>query len=123
MLRTRIKTRLITNAKQKTQNPKSQIEIDNGVHPLHWATSPGPSPMGTDPINGLKMVQNGSGINFSNCKQDVGQSLQDLSSVKLQLAFKRQRKLKYNRECQLPQKQPLLHRKTLLITETRCSVL
>ena len=30
---------------------ESQTEVDNGVHPLHWATSPGPSPMGTDPIN------------------------------------------------------------------------
>ena len=79
--------------------------------------------MGTDPINLLKMVQNGSGMNFSNCKQNAVQSLQDLSSGKLQLAFKRQRKLEYNRECQLPQKQPLLHRKTLLITETRCPVL
>ena len=28
--------------------------VDNGVHPLHWATSPGPSPMGTDSINLLK---------------------------------------------------------------------
>ena len=36
---------------------ESQIEVDNRVHPLHWATSPGPSPMGTDPINGFKMVQ------------------------------------------------------------------
>ena len=31
-----------------------QIEVDNGVHPLHWDTSPGPSPMGTDPINRFK---------------------------------------------------------------------
>ena len=32
-------------------------EVNNGVHPFHWATSSGPSPMGTDPINGFKMVQ------------------------------------------------------------------
>jgi hypothetical protein len=25
-------------------------KVDNGVHPLHWDTSPGPSPMGTDPL-------------------------------------------------------------------------
>ena len=35
----------------------SQTEVDNRVHPLHWATSPGPSPIGTDPINGFRMVQ------------------------------------------------------------------
>ena len=62
MLRTGMKTRLITNAKQRTQNPKSQTEIDNGVHPVHWATSPGPSPMGTDPINSFKNGTNGSGL-------------------------------------------------------------
>ena len=54
---------------------ESQTKVDNEVHPLHWATSPGPSPMGTDPINLFKMVRNGSGINFSNCKQNVVQSL------------------------------------------------
>ena len=31
---------------------ESQTEVDNGVHPLHWATS-----LGTDPINLFKMVQ------------------------------------------------------------------
>ena len=62
---------------------ESQTEVDNGVHPLHWSTSPGPSPMGTDPINLFKMVQNGHGINFSNCKQNAVQILQDLSSGKL----------------------------------------
>ena len=54
---------------------ESQTEFDNGVHPLHWAMSPGPSPMGTDPINLFKMVQNGSRNNFSNCKQNAVQSL------------------------------------------------
>ena len=34
-----------------------QTEVYNGVHPLHWATSPGPSPMGTEPINLYKIVQ------------------------------------------------------------------
>ena len=61
--------------KKKHRIRESQIEVDNGVHPLHWATSPGPSPIGTDPINLLKIVQNGSGNNFSNCKQNDVQSL------------------------------------------------
>ena len=42
---------------KKHRIKQSQPEVDNGVHPLHWATSPGPSPMGTDPINLFKMVQ------------------------------------------------------------------
>ena len=40
-----------------TESESHKTEVDNGVHPLHWATSPGPSPMGTDPINLYKMVQ------------------------------------------------------------------
>ena len=48
---------------------KSQTEVDNGVHPLHWATYLGPSPMGTNPINGFKMVQNGSGISEHQLQQ------------------------------------------------------
>ena len=32
----------------------TNTEVVNGVHPLHWAMSPGPSPMGTNPINGFK---------------------------------------------------------------------
>ena len=40
--------------KKKHRIRESQIEVDNGVHPLQWATSPGPSLMGTDPINGFK---------------------------------------------------------------------
>ena len=42
---------------KKTQNQRVTTEVDNGVHPLHWAMSPGPSPMGTNPINLFKMVQ------------------------------------------------------------------
>ena len=64
-------TLIIRYMKEKHRIRESQTEVDNGVHPLHWATSPGPSPMGTDPINGFKMVQNGSGINSSNCKQNA----------------------------------------------------
>ena len=58
MLRTRMKTTtLIDRYKEENTETESQTEVDNGVHPLHWATSPGPSPIGTDPINGFKMVQ------------------------------------------------------------------
>ena len=70
----------MSTKKKKHINRESQTEVDNEVHPLHRATSPGPSPMGTNPINLFEMVQNGSGINFSNCKQNAVQSLQDLSS-------------------------------------------
>ena len=58
MLKTGTKTTtLIDRYKEENIETESQTEVDNGVHPLHWATSPGPSPMGTDPINGFKMVQ------------------------------------------------------------------
>ena len=50
-------TTLIDRYKEENIETESQAEVDNGVHPLHWAMSPGPSPMGTDPINGFKMVQ------------------------------------------------------------------
>jgi hypothetical protein len=49
-----------TENEKKTQQRESQnTEIVNGVHPLHWATSPGPSPMGTDPILVSKWYING----------------------------------------------------------------
>ena len=47
-------TTLIDRYKEENTETESQTEVDNEVHPLHWATSPGPSPMGTDPINLLK---------------------------------------------------------------------
>ena len=63
MLRTGTKTTtLIDRYKEENTETESQTEVDNGVHPLHWATSPGPSPMGTDPINGFKNGTNGSGL-------------------------------------------------------------
>ena len=43
--------------KTSTELESHKTKVDNGVHSLHWDTSLGPSPMGTDPINGLKMVQ------------------------------------------------------------------
>ena len=55
MLRTGMKTTtLIDRYKEENTKTQSLTEVDNGVHPLHWATSPGPPPMGTDPINGFK---------------------------------------------------------------------
>ena len=55
MLRIAMKTRtLIDKYKEENTETESQTEVDNGVHPLHWATSPGPSLIGTDPINGFK---------------------------------------------------------------------
>ena len=70
MLRTGKKTTtLIDIYKEENTETESQTEVDNGVHPLHWAPSPGPSPMGIDPINGLK--KNGTKWfwnNFNNCR-------------------------------------------------------
>ena len=48
---------LMDKYKEEKHRNRVTTVVDNGVHPLHWATSPGPSPMGTDPINGFKMVQ------------------------------------------------------------------
>ena len=53
---------LIDRYKEENTETEPQIEVDNGVHPLHWATSLGPSPIGTDPINLLKWYKNGSGL-------------------------------------------------------------
>ena len=47
-------TTMIDRYKEENTETESQTEVDNRVHPLHWATSTGPSPMGTDPINLLK---------------------------------------------------------------------
>ena len=53
MLRIGMKaTTMIDRYKEENTETESQIEVDNGVHPLHWATSMGPSPMCTDAING-----------------------------------------------------------------------
>ena len=46
-------TTLIDRYKEDNIEKESQPEVDNGVHPLHWATSLDPSPIGTDPINGF----------------------------------------------------------------------
>ena len=63
MLRTGMKTTtMIDRYKEENIEIESQTEVDNRFHPLHWDTSPGPSPMGTDPINLLKWYKNGSGL-------------------------------------------------------------
>jgi hypothetical protein len=86
----------------RTQQKRvSNAEVVNGVHPLHWATSPGPSPMGTDPINGYKMVQNVSGISEHQLQQQnrmLYKPSRLLSSGNYNSAFKRQRKLNHT-EC------------------------
>ena len=65
-------TTLIYRYKEETQK-QTQTEVDNRVHPLHWATSPGPSPIGTDPINLLKWYKkDGSGTTSATVKQNVG---------------------------------------------------
>ena len=87
--------------KQKHRIRESQIEVDNGVHPLHWATSPGPSPMGTDPINLLKWYK----MVLETTSATVNRMLHKVFKTflwKLQSAFVRQRKPKYDRECRLP---------------------
>ena len=90
------------NSKTKTEMRNTEIEshkieVDNGVHPLHWATSPGPSPMGTDPINGFKgykMVL-ASTLALAETKSAFAEtecwtgSLQDLLSGTYNLDFKR----------------------------------
>ena len=58
-----------TNGRLEQQKRVTNAEVVNGVHPLHWATSPSPSPMGTDPINVFKMVQNVSGISEHQLQQ------------------------------------------------------
>ena len=57
--KTEMRTATLINRykKRKHRIRESQTEVDNGVHPLHWATSTGPSLMGTGPINLFEMVQ------------------------------------------------------------------
>ena len=86
----------------KDRIKESQTEVVNGVHPLHWATSPGPSPMGTDPINLFKMVQKW----FWKQLQQLNRMLYKVFKtplLEITISIQRQRKLKYNRECRLLQ--------------------
>ena len=73
MLRIGMKTTtMIDRYKEEHTEIESQIEVDNGVHPLHWATSPGPSPMGTDPINLLKWYKMVLETTSATVKQNAG---------------------------------------------------
>ena len=56
---------------KKQRIRESQTEVDNEVHPLHWATSSGPSPMGTDPINGFKRYKMVLASNLATVKQNA----------------------------------------------------
>ena len=85
-------TTMIERYKEENTESKShKTKVDNGVHPLHWATSSGPSPMGTDPINGFKNGTNGSGL----CKSifsSMDKILQDLFSRLILIGLQKQRK-------------------------------
>ena len=76
--------------KEENTKIESHTDVDNGVHPLHWATSPGPSPMGTDPINGCKWykIVLASTSAFAETECWTG-SLQDPLSETYNLDFKR----------------------------------
>ena len=58
--------------KTKHRIRESQAEVDNGFHPLHWATSPGPYPIGTDPINGFKWYKMVLETTSTTVKQNAG---------------------------------------------------
>ena len=81
---------MIDRYKEENIETESQTEVDNGVHPLHWATSLGPSPMGTDPINGFKrykmVLESTSAFAETECWTG---SIQDLLSRTYNLDFKR----------------------------------
>ena len=68
MLRTGMKNK--TDKQMPSRKHRNRVinRVDNGVHPLHWATSPGPSPIGTDPINCFKWYKNGSGTTSATVK-------------------------------------------------------
>ena len=85
-------TTLIDRYKEGNTETESQPEVDNGVHPLHWATSPGPSLMGTDPINGFK--KNGTnGFGLCNPISAVWTKVCKTSSLKVtKLDFNSQKK-------------------------------
>ena len=69
---------------------QSQTEVDNGVHPLHRATSPGPSPMGTDPINLSKWYKNGSGTTSATVNRMLYKVLKT-SLLEVTISIQRQR--------------------------------
>ena len=120
---------------KKHRIKESQIEVDNGVHPLHWATSSGPSPMGTDPINLFKMVQK---MVLESTSATVNRMLYKVfktSLLEITISLQKEKKDKIITENVDFHNNSMwtLHSKTLgasfsylcklLITEKRCSVL
>ena len=92
--------------RRKHRNRESQTEVDNGVHPLHWATSPGPSPMGTNPINLLKwykMVLESTSAIANRMLYKVFKT----SLWNLQIGFQKQRKAKQRKQLTFNSKQHL----------------
>ena len=89
MLKTGMKTRLITNAKQKTQNPKSQTELITEFTPSTGLRLRAPLQWEPNQLI-LKMVQMvlGSANQFSS----MGKSLQDLFSGIIQIGFRSKEK-------------------------------
>ena len=75
MLRTRMKIK--TDKQMPSRKHRNRVinRVDNGVHPLHWATSPSPSPIGTDPINLLKWYKMVLETTSATVKQNAVQSL------------------------------------------------
>ena len=63
--------------KNTAEKRVTNAEFVNGVHPLHWATSPGPSPMGTDPILSSEMVHKWLDTISADCGEVTVQSPQD----------------------------------------------
>ena len=80
-------TTLIDRYKEGNIEIDSQPEVDNGVHPLHWDTSPGPSPMGTDPINGFKKKWYKWFWNLQSNFSSMDKSMQDLFSGLIQIGL------------------------------------
>ena len=70
-----MKTRLINKCQAENIEPKVTNIIDNEVHPLNWAMSPGPSPMGTNPINLLKWYKMVLETTSATVKQNAGQKV------------------------------------------------
>ena len=83
-------TTLIDRYKEENIETESQTKVDNRVHPLHWATSSGPSPMGTDQINGFKKWYKWF-WNLQSNFSSMDKSMQDFFSGLIQIGLQKQR--------------------------------
>ena len=77
-------TTLIDKYKEENTETVSQIEANNGFHPLHSATSSGPFPMCTDPINLSKWYKMVLEKTSATVKQNAGQKVFKTPLWKLQ---------------------------------------